>query len=102
MPLVGVRSQVRQLRLANPHWSLGDLAQETGVTRERVRQLLLAEGLPTRRLTPRAVFDHALRGLEQENHPDSPNDEADDLQDTVGAGMGSVVPLEPADDAHGI
>lgn len=62
MPLVGVRQKVRELRLANPHWSLGDISSCVHVSRERVRQLLKAEGLHTRRITPRAVFDAALEG----------------------------------------
>jgi hypothetical protein len=70
MPLVGVRQQVRELRTANPHWSLADLAQATNppVTRERVRQLLVAEGLHTARVTPRRVFDAALKGLDVREH----------------------------------
>lgn len=77
LPLVGVRSRVRELRLKNPHWSLGDIALETGVSRERVRQLLEAEGLPTRRATPRRIFDAALELVPAPNADTTPDTEED-------------------------
>jgi hypothetical protein len=87
MPLVGQRENVRQLRLANPHWSLGDIAQETGISRERVRQLLEAEGLPTRRETPRTVIDRALESMPAPTpsaHPtDQPESEKKDESETL-------------------
>ena len=63
MPLVGVRSALRVLRVEKPHWSLGDLAHELGVSRERVRQLLNAEGMRTKRLRPVDVIDDALQAF---------------------------------------
>ena len=65
MPMIGVRDRLRVLRREKPHWSLGDLAHELGVTRERVRQLLKAEGLRTKRIRPVDVIDDALSGLVQ-------------------------------------
>jgi hypothetical protein len=101
MPLIGKRDQVRQLRLTNPHWSLGDIAQETGISRERVRQLLEAEGLPTRRVTPRAVFDSVLASMpaQEDNHPvasahpDSPtaDDEENAEDETLPSARRSLV-----------
>lgn len=41
------RRRVAELRAAHPEWTLADIAWEVGVTRERVRQLLVALGLPT-------------------------------------------------------
>jgi predicted ArsR family transcriptional regulator len=41
------RDQVRALREQNPEMSAVDIARELGVTKERVRQLLVALGLPT-------------------------------------------------------
>lgn len=60
MPLIGVRHKLIVLRKENPHWSLGDLGRNLGVTRERCRQLLNAEGLPTRRTTPKSIMQSAL------------------------------------------
>lgn len=60
MPLTGVRHELRKLRVQNPHWSLGDFAAVLHVSRERVRQLLVAEGLDTRRRTPRRIMQEAL------------------------------------------
>jgi hypothetical protein len=60
MRLIGIRHELRQMRLEKPQWSLGDFAQHFGVSRERVRQLLKAEGLPTRRQTPKRIFEQAL------------------------------------------
>jgi hypothetical protein len=94
VPLVGVREQVRQLRLTNPHWSLGDIAQETGVTRERVRQLLEAEGLPTRRATPRSIIDAALSVMPAhatESDADSPTDQPEPDESPTS----SVTPVSP-------
>jgi hypothetical protein len=91
VPLVGVREQVRQLRLTNPHWSLGDIAQETGVTRERVRQLLEAEGLPTRRATPRSIIDAALSVMPAPAQ--KPTD--DDQPEPDESPTSSVTPVSP-------
>lgn len=63
MQLSGERDRVRQLRLMHPHWSLADIAQETGITRQRVHQLLRAEGLPTRRVTPATIIDRVLESM---------------------------------------
>ena len=74
MQLSGERDRVRQLRLANPHWSLADIAQETGITRQRVHQLLRAEGLPTRRVTPATVIGRALESMGERDSDSPAND----------------------------
>lgn len=63
MPLVGVRHQVRKLRLAHPNYSLGDIGSlcKPPVSRQRVSQLLKAEGLPTRKVRARDIFDAAYK-----------------------------------------
>lgn len=66
MPLTGVRHDLVQLRALNPHWSLGDLASVLCVSRERVRQLLAAEGLDTRRRTPKRIFAEALQAATEQ------------------------------------
>lgn len=81
MPLVGKRADVRRLRLANPHWSLGDIASETGISRERVRQILEAEGLRTRRLTPRAVLDGVIAQMPAPTNPADPAENPTDQPD---------------------
>jgi hypothetical protein len=43
---------VAELREAHPDWTLAEIAAEVGITRQRVRQLLVAQGLPTT-ATPR-------------------------------------------------
>ena len=42
------RPQVIALRKEHPEWRLGDIGDVVGITRERVRQILRTEGLPTR------------------------------------------------------
>ena len=42
-----LRAAVAELRKENPMWSLQTIGTVIGVSRERVRQLLKAEGLPT-------------------------------------------------------
>lgn len=93
MPLVGVRSALRVLRMEKPHWSLGDLAHELGVSRERVRQLLAAEGLRTKRLRAVDVFDDALASMRLTAKPVSPREahqSPDSVPGTVGDDAGSV------------
>lgn len=41
-----------------------DIAREAGVSRERVRQILVEEGLPTRRYMPKDLIDQALAELQ--------------------------------------
>lgn len=48
MLLTGVRNKVCQLRADNPNMTLVGIGTLVGVSRERVRQLLKAEELPTR------------------------------------------------------
>ena len=53
MPLHPVgenRRRVALLRNSHPDWTLQQIANEVGLSRERVRQLLMKSGLPTRRL----------------------------------------------------
>jgi len=45
------RRRVAELRAAHPGWTLAEIAGEVGVTRERVRQLLVALRLPTTGIT---------------------------------------------------
>ena len=42
------RERVAELRETHPDWTLTRIATEVGVTKERVRQLLVRLGLPTR------------------------------------------------------
>jgi len=41
------RARVAAIRGEHPDWTLGEIGDEVGITRERVRQLLAAQGLPT-------------------------------------------------------
>jgi hypothetical protein len=93
MPLVGQREKVRQLRLTNPHWSLGDIAQETGISRERVRQLLDAEGLPTRRETPRAVIDRVLESMPEPVPSATPKADNDNQPESKKKESGETLPV---------
>ena len=43
------RRRVAYLRHSHPEWTLQQIANEIGISRERVRQLLVKLGLPTRR-----------------------------------------------------
>lgn len=43
------RSQVTALRRTHPDWTLQQIAESLSISRERVRQILKGEGLPTRR-----------------------------------------------------
>jgi hypothetical protein len=76
----GCRDQLRALRLAHTDWSLSELGAAIGISRQRVHQLLVAEGLAThgddpvgrnaRRRAARiskalpAALDQELEGLE--------------------------------------
>lgn len=42
------RERVSELRIAHPDWTLQKIADGVGITKERVRQLLVLQGLPTR------------------------------------------------------
>ena len=42
------RILIAELRETHPDWTLTRIATEVGVTKERVRQLLVKQGLPTR------------------------------------------------------
>lgn len=60
MRMTGARDAVVAARKGKPWWSLQDIAREVGVSRERVRQILVQEGLPTRRYMPKDLIDQAL------------------------------------------
>ena len=48
MNSIGVnRDKVAHLRKTHPDWTLAKIAREVGVSKERVRQLLKMQGLPT-------------------------------------------------------
>ena len=42
------RGRVATLRKDHPDWTLQKIADGVGITKERVRQLLVLQGLPTR------------------------------------------------------
>ena len=42
------RGKVATLRKDHPDWTLQKIADGVGITKERVRQLLVLQGLPTR------------------------------------------------------
>jgi len=44
----GSRTKVVELRTHHPHMTLIEIGEEVGVTRERVRQILVSENLETR------------------------------------------------------
>ena len=44
------RKRVVNLRTAYPDWTLQRIGDSVGLTKERVRQLLVQEGLPTKRV----------------------------------------------------
>ena len=46
------RPQVIQLKKENPQYTLQQIGDQIGITRERVRQILNTESLPTHHLTP--------------------------------------------------
>lgn len=46
------RSEAARLRLLNPAWTLRAIAQELGISRQRVHQVLQGQRLPTRRPSP--------------------------------------------------
>lgn len=48
---MGARSKVVEMRKSNPCASLGQIGRKLGITRERVRQILTSEKLPTRHIT---------------------------------------------------
>ena len=51
--MIGIaRKTVRDLRMGNPRMLAAEIAEQVGVSRERVRQILNSEGLPTR-IAPR-------------------------------------------------
>ena len=86
MPLLGVRHKVRELRVTNPHWSLGDIALEVGVSRQRVHELLRAEGLPTRKATPRRIFDAVLAQMPEPEHTASTREATLSPEEATNAG----------------
>ena len=49
MPVGENRLKVASLRNNHPEWTLQQIADEVGISRERVRQLLVKLGLPTKR-----------------------------------------------------
>ena len=49
MPVGENRAIVASLRNTHPEWTLQQIADEVGISRERVRQLLVKLGLPTKR-----------------------------------------------------
>ena len=48
MPVGENRLKVASLRNNHPEWTLQQIADEVGISRERVRQLLVKLGLPTK------------------------------------------------------
>ena len=42
------RDKIARLRMTHPGWTLARIGEEVGVTKERVRQLLKKQGLPTK------------------------------------------------------
>lgn len=69
----GVRADLRRLRQLRPDWSLSELGRAVGVSRQRVHQLLVSEGLPTRSVLPSSAWARrrylqaeALEALEAE------------------------------------
>jgi len=87
MRMTGARDAVVAARKAKPWWSLQDIAREVGVTRERVRQILLQEGLPTRRYMPKDLIDQALAELQARKgsaHPPIPETDLSDAVKTDG------------------
>ena len=44
----GRRTRVVELRIHHPHMTLREIGEELGITRERVRQILVTENLETR------------------------------------------------------
>lgn len=76
MKMIGARVAIVDMRKAHPEYSLTDLARACGVTRERVRQILVSECLPTRRLTPRKVFADALAAMPAPGEPEQAQDTA--------------------------
>ena len=53
-----VRDLVIQKRIANPYATTPQIASEVGVTKERVRQILVSENLPTRYRKPSYVCNN--------------------------------------------
>ena len=49
IPVGENRIKVASLRNNHPEWTLQQIADEVGISRERVRQLLIKLGLPTKR-----------------------------------------------------
>lgn len=63
---ITTKSEAARLRLLNPTWHLKAIAKELGVSRERIRQVLTQQGLPTSHLkleqyrAPRCVCGRVL------------------------------------------
>lgn len=93
-PLTGVRSKLVRLRAQKPHWSLGDFALELGVSRERVRQILASEGLHTRRITPKSIFDAALDNRDVHAYDSPAEDDPKVRAGQLGAPYSQVAWLE--------
>lgn len=70
--MASTREKLRQLVIDHPEWTRSDLARALGVSRERVRQLLIAEdldaaeytGKPLGRAVPDIAISQAVKALE--------------------------------------
>lgn len=88
MRMTGARDAVVSARKAKPWWSLQDISRQVGVSRERVRQILVEEGLPTRRYMPKDLIDQAMRELQARKGVPTP-------PDTVTLAAGGAISASP-------
>lgn len=62
------REQIKSLRLQHPEFTLSRIGSQVGKTRERVRQVLVEEGLPTRAVRSKRPKRYCLNCGNQLHH----------------------------------